>query len=466
MSFLISNVAISFFIGPILALGYVSILYSIICQFILTVSTNIFSKNAIVVIIFSKCFSYIAYVMRAIETIGIKIVFAIAKICAKLPFSKIYFTTPKFVLILLYYGILLGIVWYVRKYTLRIFIFLFRINRKKHEKSIIYSKDKKKYHKRKISNIHKSINNISTNISINRSIYKNISRIIIVIGIGTIGLCTWLHFHETLMIYFVDVGQGDCTVITTPKGKNIVIDGGEGNSDQYDYGKNVVVPYLLDRGIKQIDYLIVSHCDSDHIGGLLAVLKTLKVEKIFIGKQPENSKQLQDMLAVAHQKNIEIISLEANMHVNIEKDMYIHVLWPNSSNMITENALNNNSLVFKLCYQNISCMFTGDIEEIAEKEILRTYQNQPTILKAEILKVAHHGSKTSTTNDFLYTVQPKVALIGVGERQSIWTSFKRSNRQIAYAKNKDISHRYNGRNHFVHSGTLVNGTFCPFYYVC
>ena len=75
-----------------------------------------------------------------------------------------------------------------------------------------------------------------------------------------------------LKIHFIDVGQGDCTLIITPSGKRIIVDGGEGNSEKYDYGKNIVFPYLLDRGINRIDYLVISHADNDHIGGLIYVL--------------------------------------------------------------------------------------------------------------------------------------------------------------------------------------------------
>lgn len=90
-------------------------------------------------------------------------------------------------------------------------------------------------------------------------------------------------------------------------------------------------------------------------------------------------------------------------------------MWPFSKNKILENVLNNNSLVLKLVYLNFSCIFTGDIEERAEKSILEKYKNFVQILKADILKIAHHGSKTSSTEEFLKKVNPKIALIGVGK---------------------------------------------------
>ena len=110
--------------------------------------------------------------------------------------------------------------------------------------------------------------------------------------------------------------------------------------------------------------------------------------------------------------------VEAGDVINIEKDIKLKVLWPDSKNKINENVLNNNSLVCKLEYKNFSIMLTGDIEEIAENAILTKYKNNAKILKANILKVAHHGSKSSSTEDFIKAVMPEIALIGVGKDNS------------------------------------------------
>ena len=101
--------------------------------------------------------------------------------------------------------------------------------------------------------------------------------------------------------------------------------------------------------------------------------------------------------------------------MHIENNLYFDILWPNNSNLILDNGLNNNSIVCKLQYKNFSMLFTGDIEEIAEKEILQKNKNYLSILNSTILKVAHHGSKTSSTKEFIEAVKPKIALIGVGE---------------------------------------------------
>lgn len=144
-------------------------------------------------------------------------------------------------------------------------------------------------------------------------------------------------------------------------------------------------------------------------------MQEIAIKNIMIGKQSEDSENYQEFLKIVKEKKIKVNLLEAGQRVNIEKNLYFDVLWPNSDKTISEEALNNNSLVCKMNYQNFSMLFTGDIEEIAEQEILKLYQNNLELLNATVLKVAHHGSKTSSSIDFLNAIKPRVAFIGVGE---------------------------------------------------
>ena len=107
------------------------------------------------------------------------------------------------------------------------------------------------------------------------------------------------------------------------------------------------------------------------------------------------------------------MTIEAENKIDIEKNLYFNILWPSSLNAISENSINNNALVCKLCYKKFSILFTGDIEEEAEKVLVSKYSKNGT-LKSLVLKVAHHGSKSSSTKEFLELVKPKIALIGVG----------------------------------------------------
>lgn len=228
--------------------------------------------------------------------------------------------------------------------------------------------------------------------------------------------------NQKLFINFVDVGQGDCTLIRY-RSKNILIDGGGTTDENYEIGKNILIPYLLDRKVKKIDYVIISHFDTDHVGGIITVLEELKVNNIIISKQGEDSENYKKIKEISKRKKIKITTVGANYNIKkekiekqtlkLDKELLLDILWPNSSNLINENILNNNSIVCKLNYFKFSIMFTGDIEEIAEKQIIRNYT--PRELESTMLKVAHHGSKTSSSEKYINTVKPKNALIGVGK---------------------------------------------------
>lgn len=151
------------------------------------------------------------------------------------------------------------------------------------------------------------------------------------------------------------------------------------------------------------------------LGGLLYILQEIKVETVIIGKQYESSENYKEFQRIVNMKKVNTHVVEAGNKIQIETNLYFYVLWPTSINMISDNAINNNSLVCKLVYKNFSMLFTGDIEEIAEKAILSKYVNKQEVLNADILKVAHHGSKTSSIKEFINAVNPKYAVIGVGK---------------------------------------------------
>lgn len=144
------------------------------------------------------------------------------------------------------------------------------------------------------------------------------------------------------------------------------------------------------------------------------MLQELKVGKVYISKQIEKSEQYEKFLKIVNTKNIKVYEITAENRIHIEKNLYLDILWP-IEKQITTNALNNNAIVCNLHYRNFSMLFTGDIEEIAEKEILELYSQNKKLLKASILKVGHHGSKTSSTSEFLNIVNPQIAVIGVGK---------------------------------------------------
>ena len=213
-------------------------------------------------------------------------------------------------------------------------------------------------------------------------------------------------------------GQGDATFIITPQKKNILIDtGGSKVEENFDVGDDTLVPYLLDRGVNQVDYLMISHFDADHCNGAIAVINKLKVKQMIISKQEKECNEYKNIMKLAENKNIEIRVVKAGDTIFFDKYTYFKVIHPQEK-LISENILNNNSIVGKLIYKKFSMLFTGDIEEIAEKQILYNYKNNLDMLNSTILKVGHHGSKTSSIKEFINKVNPKIALIGVGENNT------------------------------------------------
>lgn len=149
-------------------------------------------------------------------------------------------------------------------------------------------------------------------------------------------------------------------------------------------------------------------------GGVLTIIDEIKVKNIIIGRQFENSQNYKKFIDIVNSKKINVYVVESGQTVEIDKNLYLDMLWPSSKNVIDENNINNNSLVCKMVYRDFSVLFTGDIEESAENAILEKYKDT-NILKSTILKVAHHGSKTSSTESFINAVSPQISLIGVGE---------------------------------------------------
>ncbi len=278
-----------------------------------------------------------------------------------IPFSKVYVTTPSFLSITIYYVLVLSI---------------FKLKKDKAKKTIV-------------TFLTITIIALNTNYS---SLF------------GT----------DRIKISFLDVGQGDCTVIQH-KNKIVLIDGGGSSNSEYEIGKNIVIPSLLDKKIKKINYIIVSHFDTDHVGGLLELMEELRVDNVIISKQVQENENYKRFIEIVNRKNIEIIIVEKGNKVQIDEKLFFEILWPNSLEILDDNVLNNNSIVCKLNYNDFSMLFTGDIEELAEKSIIETYKKDLKRIEATVLKVAHHGSKTSSSEEFLKAVKPKITLIGVGK---------------------------------------------------
>ena len=219
-------------------------------------------------------------------------------------------------------------------------------------------------------------------------------------------------FPALLEVHFINVGQGDCIFIKTPQKKNILIDGGGTPYNDYDIGSHILIPYLRRKGIGQIDIIFLTHPDLDHLEGLIPVLEEMKVRLIIdSGAACQNETYLKFISLAMEDEDINYYKTKEGDVISLNDEIDFLVL--NSSSQSNYDYLtdfNNQSIVLKLRYKKTNFLFTGDIEKATEKNLL-SWNN---LLKSDILKVAHHGSNSSTSAVFVEKVQPEIAVISVG----------------------------------------------------
>ncbi len=220
-----------------------------------------------------------------------------------------------------------------------------------------------------------------------------------------VAVFTSIQPREFTEIAFIDVGQGDSACIITPQGDAIVIDGGEDDSFKDD-----IFPFLMKRGIFSVDYVVASHYHSDHTDGLVDLLGNMPVKNLIIPEVDYEDEVRNELIYLAENKNIEVREVSAPDVIKVSDGLTLEVLFPNSDKFINSDGNeNNDSIVLMVNYFDTSVLFTGDIEKEAESVLVREAD-----IDADILKVGHHGSYTSTSQKFLEEVSPKYAVISAG----------------------------------------------------
>lgn len=285
----------------------------------------------------------------------------ISKVTSELPYAVIKVVTPGIVLVGLYYAVLGYIFWYRPKYGKK----------------------------------------------------KDAFGFLVAVVLMVMVLIPSLWPSRELTAVFLDVGQGDACFIKTYSGKTVLIDGGgdggEGRRSS-GVGERVVIPFLLDAGVSKIDLVIASHGHEDHIGGLLPVLEHMKVGcLVYPAHAPKED--FEELFKVAEEKGTQIVGLEGGQNIKLDGKTSFKVLSPLSKHGTDKTSLNNTSIVLKLLYADTEVLFTGD----AEKELEELLLYNDADLEADVLKVAHHGSNTSSTAEFLQKVSSKAAVISVGK---------------------------------------------------
>ena len=223
-------------------------------------------------------------------------------------------------------------------------------------------------------------------------------------------------FAGQLETTVLDVGQGDSIFLASPNGKTLLVDGGggtgafwvSGTRTHFDVGEEVVSRYLWSRGLKHLDAVALTHAHEDHMEGLHAVLDNFRVAELWVGHDVDSA-AYRELLETARQRGTRVIHWKQGDVIRWG-GLGAEVLWPDSDDAVRQ-AGNDDSLVLRVRYGAQAVFLAGDIERPVESTLAA--DNLP--LDATFLKVPHHGSKTSSTEDFLARVRPAIAAVSVGE---------------------------------------------------
>ena len=213
----------------------------------------------------------------------------------------------------------------------------------------------------------------------------------------------------TLTVAFLDVGQGDSTLIRSPNGTIMLIDGGRST----DLADQVIIPQLRAWGADHVDVLIPTHPDSDHISGLVGMLESYPVKLVAMTGQVHSTKIYERLLTDIRNKKIEALKVRVGTPIPFDPSVKIEVLNPDDAAVQTEDT-NNASVVIKLTYGQISFLLPGDAEMKANQAML----DRGADVRSTVLKLGHHGSRTSTTVDWLKQVSPQIGIISAGADNS------------------------------------------------
>jgi competence protein ComEC len=212
----------------------------------------------------------------------------------------------------------------------------------------------------------------------------------------------------------IDVGQGESLLVSFPNGALMLVDAGgiphfrRSARARMDIGEDVVSPYLWNRGIKRIDVLALTHSDEDHIGGLPAILRNFEVGELWIGNIP----QADSWAEVEHEARRfgVVIRTPRQGETRSLGGAEIGILWPVRGTPVDTRRNNDNSLAMRIRYRSRTILLTGDIERNSEEALLAAGAD----IRSNVLKIAHHGSKTSTSDLWLREVKPAIAMISAG----------------------------------------------------
>jgi competence protein ComEC len=212
-----------------------------------------------------------------------------------------------------------------------------------------------------------------------------------------------------LSVVFLDVGQGDSILIHAPNGQVMLIDGGKST----DLANQMILPQIKAWGASQVDVLVVTHPDADHISGLVGVLESFPVKLAALTGDQHTTQIYERLLIDIRDKNIQALQVRTGTTLPFDPAVKLEVLSPDDE-WVNRDDTNDGSIVLKLTYGQTSFLFTGDAEMLANQAMLQRGAD----VRATVLKLGHHGSRTSTNESWLRAVQPQLGIISVGADNS------------------------------------------------
>jgi len=237
---------------------------------------------------------------------------------------------------------------------------------------------------------------------------------LLIVAVVVVWFSVYTALDRTLTVTFLDVGEGDSILVHAPSGSSILIDGGgrhRQSATGWDVGRQVVVPALLVAGVRHLDAIIATHLDADHIGGLPAVMDEIPAGMLLLGGVPVASRPRERLLAAASENRVPTKRALLGQVFHLAPGIQARVLHPGPLLMTgTGSDANNNSVVLRLVYRNVSFLFTGDLEAPGQRVVM----SRGITLRSTVLKVPHHGAADAALPAFDRAVHPALAVISVG----------------------------------------------------
>lgn len=248
-------------------------------------------------------------------------------------------------------------------------------------------------------------------LNLDNKLYRKILGYSIVFGAVFLLWKPIFQSQRWMQVIYFDVGQGDAALVTFPDGENILIDAGPQLED-FDAGEFFILPYFQREGITRLNTVILTHADNDHIGGMPSILRNVRVDRVVDSGLFHESSICSTYQVIIDSLQVQYQRAESGRRLKDFENCGVYILHPGKAFISQfKDDINNCSVVAKIVYGNSSFLFAGDIEQAAETTLLK-YEE---LLQADVLKVAHHGSRTSSTMEWLKLVRPEFAIISVGK---------------------------------------------------